>query len=154
MRRVSTPYWERLRALREEKGLSQAELFRRTEGVGFDTIRALEQDPTRAAGSGKRSRARYPSPETLESLSNALGVDPSVFPEYRLAKTRELLDERLIEGGLDQAWSNYQQFIAGLMLLATQSAKELESTVSSDQPNGATDAAVRSLLEARRRPSG
>lgn len=152
--RPVTPYWRRLRALRTERGLSQAELFRRAEGVGFDTIRALEQDPDAAGAGQKRSRARYPSAATLEAVSRALDVDPSEFPEYRLAKTRELLDERALEGGLEEAWANYKEFVTGLMLLATQSATELERTMSSAQPSEANTGEVRSLLGARKRQNG
>lgn len=151
---VSSPYWVRLRALREERGVSQAELFRRTRGVGFDTIRALEQDPARPAAEGRRSRARYPSPETLEAISEGLGVDPSVFPEYRLAKLRELLDERVLPGGLDEAWEHYLEFVTALRTRSTQSAKEIERTANTDGPLPATAGEVRSLLEARTRSRG
>lgn len=94
------PFHSRLKRLREERGLSQPALFRAVDGVSFSTIVSLEQDPTRATN-GARGRARYPSPETIEALAPALGVQPEEFPEYRLAMARRLLDERAV--GLERA---------------------------------------------------
>lgn len=115
MRQVTTPhepYWELLPRLRAAHGLSQAELFRRAVGVGFDTIRALEQDPTKEPVNGRRSRARYPSPATLEALAAALNEEPTVFVEYRLARARGELDERIV--GLDQAMENLDRIVTAL----------------------------------------
>jgi transcriptional regulator with XRE-family HTH domain len=100
------PYHQRLRRLRHAAGLSQPELFRATAGVSLDTIRALERDPGVRSAAG-RGRARYPSAATLEALSAALGVEPDEFPEYRLARARALLDERVV--GLDGALATYER---------------------------------------------
>lgn len=95
MRPVPTPpLHERLRALREERGLSQPELFRRTVGVGFDTVRGIETPP-------EGVRHRYPSPQTLAAIADALELPADSFPEYRLALARRALDERIV--GLDEA---------------------------------------------------
>jgi transcriptional regulator with XRE-family HTH domain len=94
------PYYRRLRRLRLERGLSQPALFRLVDGVSFDTMRALERDPERG-GSGARSRHRRPSADTLERVARGLDVPPEEFPEYRLERARDLLDERVV--GLDRA---------------------------------------------------
>jgi transcriptional regulator with XRE-family HTH domain len=99
---ADAPYWERLRALRRARGLSQANLFRRTPDIGLDTIRALEQKPPPRGPSpnGRRARARYPSMATLGALARALDVDPAEFPEYRLASFRAQFDDRVVELGV------------------------------------------------------
>jgi transcriptional regulator with XRE-family HTH domain len=94
------PYWVRLRRLRNARGLSQPKLYRLTQDVSLDTIRALERDPAQATRS-ERPRSRYPSAAMLERLARALEVPPEEFPEYRLARARDLLDDRF--SGLDQA---------------------------------------------------
>jgi transcriptional regulator with XRE-family HTH domain len=114
---VPEPYWERLRRLRRQAGLSQPALYRQVEDVGFDTIRALEQ-PYEESRDGKRSRSRYPSADTLEKISAALNVDAATFPEYRLAKARQMLDERTV--GIGQALANLAQFVSGLDALAAE----------------------------------
>jgi transcriptional regulator with XRE-family HTH domain len=108
---VAEPYHERLRRLRREAGLSQPALFRVVEGVSLDTIRALERDPAVRPATG-RGRARYPSAATLAALATALGVAPEEFPEYRLAKARERLDERAV--GLDAALATLDRVQDGL----------------------------------------
>jgi transcriptional regulator with XRE-family HTH domain len=102
MRRVVPvePYHQRLRRLRHARGLSQPQLYRLVEDVSFDTIRALERDPAQPTSS-PRARSRYPSPQVLERIARALDVPPEEFPEYRLARARDLLDDR--EVGLDRA---------------------------------------------------
>lgn len=84
------PLHERLREAREQAGLSQPELFRRTEGIGYETIRGVEAPPG-------NPRHRYPSPEVLAAYLQGVGVDPYSFPEYRLAEARKLLDERAVD---------------------------------------------------------
>lgn len=93
------PYYKRIRSLRRKHGLSQPDLFRLTQGIGFDTLRAYELKPR--PGNGARPRWRYPSPAALKIIAEAMGEDPSVFPEYQLAQARRLLDER--EVGLPAA---------------------------------------------------
>jgi transcriptional regulator with XRE-family HTH domain len=114
------PYWQRIRRLREAAGLSQPALYRRTEDVGFDTLRALER-PYHDQRNGVQSRSRYPSAQTLERVAEALGVDPSEFPEYRLARARERLDERQV--GMDAALAALDEWISGALLLGGQSAR-------------------------------
>ena len=98
------PYYERLRRLRNERGLSQPELFKRVDGVSIDSIRILERSPDRVA------RVRYPSAKTLAALAEGLDVPPEEFPEYELARARELLDERVV--GLDVALENLRRWQA------------------------------------------
>lgn len=106
------PYYVLLPKLREKRGLSQPRLYRETEGVSLDTIRALEKPPSQAQENGRRSRARYPSPRTLEALAKALDVEPTVFAEYRLARFRDQLDERV--AGLDEAMRRLKEIEAAL----------------------------------------
>lgn len=93
---ASEPYYQRVKRLREAAGLSQPELFRRSPGTGWETIRAIERPPA-------HERGRYPTPKTLAAVAEGLGVQPEEFPEYRLAVARELLDERQVglEGALE-----------------------------------------------------
>jgi transcriptional regulator with XRE-family HTH domain len=115
------PYWVRIRRLRKEAGLSQPALFRRApEGLSPGMIRSLEKPYVSERG-GKLQPSRYPRPATFERISEALGVDPSVFPEYRLAKARERLDERKV--GYDAALESLHDWVTGEMLLAEQKAK-------------------------------
>jgi transcriptional regulator with XRE-family HTH domain len=112
IRRVAVePYHVRLPRLRREAGLSQTTLFREVRGVSLDTIRALERDPTVRSPRG-RGRARYPSAATLAALAPPLGVEPEEFPEYRLARARELLDERAV--GLERALATLERIEAKL----------------------------------------
>lgn len=112
------PYWRRIRQLRENAGLSQPQLYRHVEGLSLDMLRSLERDPDRPTPQGQRSRARYPSPETLEKVAAGLGVEPAIFPEYRLAKAREELDERVV--GLDQANERLSRIVAALQQTAVE----------------------------------
>jgi transcriptional regulator with XRE-family HTH domain len=116
------PYWVRIRRLREEAGLSRPALFRRAPaGLSYGMIVSLELPYVSERG-GKQSASRYPTVVTFERISEALGVDPSVFPEYRLAKARERLDERRV--GYDAALGSLHDWITGEMLLAEQKARE------------------------------
>lgn len=118
------PYHERLRRLRSERGLSRGQLYKLTRNVGIDTLIALEREP----GSG---RSRYPSAATLEDVAQALGVDPSEFPEYRLAKARGELDERV--HGLGGALTTLGQITDALRIAATMTASEAERRARSGQ---------------------
>ena len=131
------PYYARLRRLRRERGLSRSNLLRLTGHIGIDTLIALEQtpEPDRPQGSGK---SRYPSAETLEDIAQALGVEPEEFPEYRLAKAREELDDRIV--GLDRA-------------LATLSALQAAQRQRADQGLAAA-AAPPSRSRRRQRATG
>lgn len=119
------PYWTRLKRLREAAGLSQPELFFRS-GVSIGTIRGLEQ-PYQSQKDGRTGSSRYPSLETIERLSQALGVEPDEWPEYRLAHARKLLDDREI--GLPQAIANLDRITAALERRAgRRSAMQAEQT--------------------------
>lgn len=107
------PYWEKLRRLRESAELAQHEV----PGVSLGTIRALEK-PYESQRDGVQTSARYPSPAMLERLARGLGVPPDTFDEYRLAKARVLLDERV--AGLDLAVARLDQITAALQLQAAQ----------------------------------
>lgn len=89
------PYWERFARIKREKGLTWDDLIResRDDRVSLGTFRAFAIPPSDDEN-GKRSRGRYPSPETIAKVARALGVEPEEFPEYRLARAREKLDER------------------------------------------------------------
>lgn len=95
-----------------------------------------------------------PSIPAMEAIAAALDLEPNMIIEYRLARFRQLFDERVVDGGVDRAWENYREFTRGLMLLASETATELERTAGTDAQPEATDAEVLSLLEARRRQSG
>lgn len=132
---MNKPYWEKLRRFREEAGLSQPELYR-LSGVSIGTIRALEQ-PYEKQRAGVPSRTRYPSIETLERLAEALEVSPAEFAEYRLARARELLDERA--RGLDEALRCLEAFDSAQQRLAEElSASEAQRTAATDRPDSAT----------------
>jgi transcriptional regulator with XRE-family HTH domain len=123
------PYWVRIRRLRKAAGLSQPALYHRTEGVGFDTLRALER-PYQDQRNGVQSRSRYPSADTLERVAEALEIDPSEFPEYRLARARERLDERHV--GMNAALAALDEWAMGALLLGAQKATESEPQTQSD----------------------
>lgn len=100
---VTEPYWERFKRLKAEKGLSWSDLVRASEKASLSTLRAFAIEPAKSAD-GKRSRDRYPSADTIADVARALDVLPEEFPEYRLAKAREALDERI--AGLEEALEN------------------------------------------------
>jgi transcriptional regulator with XRE-family HTH domain len=97
------PFASALRRLREDRGWSRERLSHEAfaidaKGSSVAQIVAIE--------SGKR----HPSEETMASLSEALDVDPMLFPEYRLARVRGLLDERRV--GLEAALENLRRLEA------------------------------------------
>lgn len=67
---------EKLRQVRDEKGLSQNDLATMS-GVKVKAIRSYEQE------------LRTPSAEALFSLSNALGVDCTTFKGCRFTKEKQ-----------------------------------------------------------------
>ncbi len=87
---------KRLLRLRTEAGLSQ-------EALAFRAWDAGRKISAGAIGQFERGITR-PTPETIEALAGALGVEPEVFAEYRLAQMRRLFDER--EVGLELAVRN------------------------------------------------
>lgn len=102
---VTEPYWERFKRLKAEKRLSWSDLVRASEKASLSTLRAFALAPAKTAD-GKRSRDRYPSADTIADVARALNVPPEEFPEYRLAKAREALDERI--AGLEEALENLE----------------------------------------------
>ncbi len=70
----------------------------RAEGIAISRTR-LHQLST---GSGAP-----PTPEQLERLASVLGVKPSHFAEYRLWRTRALLDPGVV--GFDRAMANFER---------------------------------------------
>lgn len=118
------------------RGISQPELYRRAEGVSFETIRSALAAPDPAKASDKQKH-RYPSADKLGAILVALDVDPATFPEYRLALARRELDER--EVGLDQA----------LKMLET-----IEAAMRQDRPRNAHLEAVHSPATGHRPPAG
>lgn len=91
------PFGDRLRRLRDARGISRSQLSRATvavdpEGTGLPeiTIKQLE-----------RGNRLQPRPHTMELLAAALDVLPAEFPEYRLALARAALDEQTV--GLGEA---------------------------------------------------
>jgi transcriptional regulator with XRE-family HTH domain len=70
----------------------------RAEGIAISRTR-LHQLST---GSGAP-----PTPEQLERLASVLGVNPSHFAEYRLWRTRALLDPGVV--GFDRAMANFER---------------------------------------------
>jgi transcriptional regulator with XRE-family HTH domain len=92
-RSAPVPFGARLRALREERGLTQEEL-------AFATYDTEGRVSSGAIGQFERGVAN-PLPTTMAALARALGVGPEEFYEWRLARARMLLDERQV--GLKQA---------------------------------------------------
>lgn len=70
----------------------------RAEGIAISRTR-LHQLST---GSGAP-----PTPEQLERLASVLGVNASHFAEYRLWRTRALLDPGIV--GFDRAMANFER---------------------------------------------
>ena len=146
------PYYERLKRLRQARGWTQLQLRDRVKpALEYDQVRALELKPAGPARGGRRARWRYPSAEALEVLSDALGVDPSEFPEYRLAKARELLDERV--NGLDGALETLTQITDALRIAAVRSATEAERRAHTDLLQQASRGEAQTPPEAEQRGS-
>jgi transcriptional regulator with XRE-family HTH domain len=100
------PFGERLRAMRRAKGVS-------LENFAFEVRRYAKNAGGTFSHIGKLERGLlYPTPEMLEAIAKALEVEPEVFPEYRLAKLRELFDERIVT--LDEAMENARELSEAL----------------------------------------
>lgn len=146
------PYYERLKRLRQARGWTQLQLRDRVKpALEYDQVRALELKPGDPARGGRRPRWRYPSAEALEVLAGALGVDPSEFPEYRLAKARQLLDER--EHGLVDALATLTQITDALRIAAVRSATEAERRAHSDLLHRSSPGEAQTPPEAEQRGS-
>lgn len=69
--------------------------------VSYETIQAIEAEP------GSR-RHRYPSPGVLEAIADVVGERvEELFPEYRLAVARSMLDER--DRPIEEALANLER---------------------------------------------
>ena len=88
------PITERLPELRRAKGWSRDRLS--NEAFKIDPVGTSSQQIA-SIELGRRN----PSARTMLALARALDVEPTVFPEYRLALARHILDEERV--GLDQA---------------------------------------------------
>ena len=93
------PFGVVLKRLRKERKLSLEALAYATrdadperQGVSFGGVGHLERG------------AHQPQLRTMELIAAALGVEPELFAEYRLAMARQALDERQV--GLDRALAN------------------------------------------------
>lgn len=127
------PYWQRFSRLKQEKNLSWSQLVRTAKNAGLSTLRGLTIEPP-TPGEAKRGLHRYPSAETLEDAARALGVEPEEFPEYRLAKARDLLDERVV--GLHQAMTTLTQFETALQeRAARRSGTSTERAIRNRRPS-------------------
>lgn len=110
--------------LRAERGMSLEDLAfeARAHAPGGAVSLSLIQKRL-APGSDAR-----PSRELLEAIAAALDVDPNEFAEYRLARAREDLDERVV--GLEEALENYDRIITALRqrgtLKATSSGRQAQ----------------------------
>ncbi len=111
------PYWERIRSLKARFGLTEDDLVRGSKRLTRSTLQALMR-PYKPQKAGASNSSRYPRPERIKYVAEALGVPPEEFPEYRLAKARELLDER--HHGLDQALTNLAEITEALDALAAE----------------------------------
>jgi transcriptional regulator with XRE-family HTH domain len=125
---------QRLRTLREARGLSRSLLSRATvqpgdEGVAEITIKTIEN--------GKGGSA-----ETLVKLARALDVPESHFPEIQLARARRLFDERAV--GLEAALANYDELTA--IFPGAGRVDRLIETLE-DRPDPAGQAHDRSMIE-------
>lgn len=127
------PYWQRTRAYMDEQGLTDDEMIRR--GLDRSNLYLLkrEYDPD-------RTPRRYPKAWLFEKAAAAFGVEPAVYPEYKLARARELLDER--ENGLQAAVSCLEAFDAAQQRLADEGmASEAQLPEPTGRPARANGAA-------------
>jgi transcriptional regulator with XRE-family HTH domain len=94
---TDAPMSEALGELMRHRGLGLSSLagLLRAEGVTIGRTRLAQLQ------SGKGAP---PSPEQMERLAGVLGVSPAFFAEYRLWRTRSLLDPAVV--GFDRAMAN------------------------------------------------
>lgn len=92
------PWWQLVAEVRAERGISQDDLAYEARKHGAPST--LTGSWIAAMKSGKRPLHA----DVLEGLAGALGIEPERFAEYRLARARDLLDEKVV--GLDQALAN------------------------------------------------
>lgn len=59
---------------------------------------------------GLASGREHPSRRSLELIAVSLGLEPTYFPEYRLAELRRQLNER--EVGFRAAWARYDELVS------------------------------------------
>jgi transcriptional regulator with XRE-family HTH domain len=88
------PFPDRVKRLAAERGMSVAKL----SYLAYDPdAKGTNPDTLRSVMAGRRRV----TPALIEALARVLDVEPTEFPEYRLADVRRRLDER--EVGLDEA---------------------------------------------------
>jgi transcriptional regulator with XRE-family HTH domain len=96
------PFWQALRCLREERGLSDRALEIQTrrhdpdgKGLGHAYLNRLMQPPE------NRKYSVPPTKANIELIAAALNLDPGYFLEYREIYAREEVLEALRAGGYD-----------------------------------------------------
>lgn len=113
------PFAQRLRRLAEERGTS----VNRVLHDAWDTeVRGTSPDFARKVMSGSRAL----TPTLIIAVAGALDVPPEEFPEYRLARAREDLDEEL--QGLERALEALERYTPATpeQRFAARTAKEAQ----------------------------
>ena len=103
--RSDQPITVTLKALMQERGLTYrglAALTRARDPTG--------RGVTYAYLCGVSSGREHPSRRSLELIASSLALNPTAFPEYRLALLREELDPK--RHGFDAAWRRYVELAA------------------------------------------
>jgi len=105
-RQTDAPFSEAFSKLKRERGLSYRDLQVATQAA----------DPAGRGFSGSHlsrlcNGIDPPSAATIAVIAEALDLPPRYFPEYRLAETRALFDERA-PGGLRSALRQLRRFEA------------------------------------------
>lgn len=96
------PFYERIQRMKAERGFTWDTFLLAAKGeVSLETLRRVAKHP--AVG----KEARYPSARVLEIVARALEIPATDFPEYELAKFREMFDERIV--GLEAAMTNLHE---------------------------------------------
>jgi hypothetical protein len=141
------PFVEAFAALKDEKNLTVDDVYwemrqrfpeskdSRERGASLSTLQKM------AAG------AQHPTVLVMERVAVALGSHPHHFIEYRLAKARERIDERVV--GLDEAWQTLSQIEEALRAAPqSRAATRAARTASSQRPSEGTQPGDRRLREA------
>lgn len=136
------PFHVVLEELRDEAGLSQ-------ENLAFEARAYVEDGLTTSTVNKLELGHRHPTIRTMEALAKALGVEPDLFAEYRLALVRRLFDEREI--GLDAALAHLAALEAQDVL--AQLDREVARQAKAARPSGRAANGRPSRRAGRRRRS-
>lgn len=101
----SEPITVLLRRLATEQGRTYRDLAEQTRSLDKSG-----RGVTHSYIAGIASGREQPSPRSLELLAQALGVEPDVFAEYRLARLRVELDPKRV--GFEAAWKRYVELFS------------------------------------------